>query len=254
VRAQAPKPVKRKSGQTRDAGRPSTRAERDAVVAHADELAAASGLNSRTQRKRAAVADLIGFLSGTGVRTAEARHLVWADVDLASGRVKINGTKSASAERTLDLPQWLTGRIRERALRVATTGYVFGWPHHTDGSNEIEWDQSNLARNIASVLASAGHGWASPHKLPPDSRQPRLRRGGAAGADRRPARPCRPVDDGVRVPGPRAARRPPLTWEPMIGNGMGIATEKDGPVFAGFPANTGPVVAGAGFEPATSGL
>lgn len=163
VQAQAPKPVKRSSGQPRDTDRAFTRAERDSVVAHADALAGATGLNPRTRRKREAVADLIGFLSGTGVRIAEARHLIWTDVDLADGRVRINGTKSASAQRTLDLPHWLTNRIRERAERVGATGYVFGSPHHTNGTNDIEWAQSNLARNVAAVLTSAGHSWASPH-------------------------------------------------------------------------------------------
>ena len=166
VKAQAPKPVRRKSGQARDTERAFTREERDAVRAHADALAKAEGLNPRTRRKREAVADLVAFLSGTGVRIAEARGLTWADVDLAAGRVVINGTKSRAAQRTLDLPPWLAERMRERADRVGSVGYVFGSPHRTDGdANGTEWDQSNLARNVASALASAGHGWASPHSF-----------------------------------------------------------------------------------------
>ena len=165
VQAQTPRQVKRRSGVARDTSRAFTRAERDAIVAFADELAAAPDLNPRTTRKRESVADLIAFLSGTGVRIAEARRLDWSDVDLPNGRVVIRGTKSQAAVRTLDLPSWLIERMEARATRAGSAGFVFASPHHTDGSGAIEWDQSNLARAVAGVLAAGGYGWATPHSF-----------------------------------------------------------------------------------------
>jgi hypothetical protein len=52
-----------------------TRLERDPVVQETYEAAEKPGLNPRTRRKRAATADLMAFLAGTGVRTDEARRL-----------------------------------------------------------------------------------------------------------------------------------------------------------------------------------
>jgi integrase len=54
-----------------------TRVERDRVVSEAYEAAEEPGLNPRTRRKRAATADFVAFLAGTGVRIDEARRLRW---------------------------------------------------------------------------------------------------------------------------------------------------------------------------------
>jgi hypothetical protein len=74
----------------RDTSRAFTRAERDAVVTLAYELASEDGLNPRTARKRYAVADLVAFLAATGCRINEARELRWENVpstaELSSSR------------------------------------------------------------------------------------------------------------------------------------------------------------------------
>jgi hypothetical protein len=49
--------------ETRDHRRAMTRAERDAVIAHADALAARPGLEPRTVRKWESAADLLAFMS-----------------------------------------------------------------------------------------------------------------------------------------------------------------------------------------------
>lgn len=160
-----------RNGVARDTERAFTRAERDAIVAHADELAAAPELLPQTRRKRETTADLIAFLAGTGVRITEARRLEWADVDLVKRRAVVRGTKSGASNRALTLPVWLTERLRERQARTGATGYVFAAPHFAGTTEDgrpvraglVEWDQSNCARAVAAVLDSAGFGWATPH-------------------------------------------------------------------------------------------
>lgn len=174
VQASKPAPTRRKSGVARDTSRAFTREERDAIVAHADALAAEPDLLPQTRRKRRTVADLLAFLAGTGVRITEARRLTWECVNLATGRVEIRGTKSGSSHRVLTLPVWLSERLRARAELTGTTGYVFGAPHFVSDAEDggqpsraglVEWDQSNAANAVADVLASAGHAWSTPHSF-----------------------------------------------------------------------------------------
>jgi integrase len=160
-----------RNGVARDTRRALTRGERDAIVAHADELAAAPDLMPQTRRKRESVADLLAFLAGTGVRITEARRMQWDDVDVATGRAEIVGTKSRMSNRALTLPQWLTERLRARQARTGGVGFVFGSPHFAETSEAdgpgraglVEWDQSNCAKALAEVLDSAGFEWATPH-------------------------------------------------------------------------------------------
>lgn len=147
----------------RDTSRAFTRQERDHLVEFAYELAAAEGLNPRTQRKRQTTADLIAFLAGTGARINEARTLRWEHVDLQSGVVLIPGTKTKAAYRTVNLTGWLADRLRDRAERVGTTGYVFAAPAHEH--NDKLWDQSNSSNALNDVLRAAGYSWATPHSF-----------------------------------------------------------------------------------------
>jgi integrase len=167
VKARAIKPTRRKSGVPRDTRRAFTRVERDAVVERAYQIASASAVDPRTARKAQATADLIAFLAGTGVRISEARSLRWDDVDLASGRVEVRGTKSRTSHRNVTLPHHLLIRIRDRSKAVGTDGLVFASPAHvgTLTAGQIEWDQSNCAKEIAKVLQAAGHAWATPHSF-----------------------------------------------------------------------------------------
>lgn len=146
----------------RDHTRAMTRAERDRVVKVAYEAAKEPGLNPRARRKRAAVADLVAFLAGTGVRIDEARRLRWDQVDLERGRAYIRGTKSESSDRWLSLPDWLMAHLSARAGRDGTRGYVFPSPGHLNDPDRL-WDQSNSAKAVRGVLDSAGLSWAVSH-------------------------------------------------------------------------------------------
>lgn len=145
----------------RDTGRAFTLEERAAVLAHADELAQPDSARPQTVRKLQTTADLTAFMAGTGVRIAEARALRWEHVNLAARTVDVHGTKSKTARRRLTLPTWLADRMRARAERVGTSGYVFASPHLSD--LERQWDQSNCAKALADVLDGAGMAWATPH-------------------------------------------------------------------------------------------
>ncbi len=155
VRSQAPKES------ARDTSRAFTREERDHVVSYALALASDTQANPRTERKRWAVADLLAFLAGTGVRINEARLLRWEDVDLAAGSVVIRGTKTQSALRRVNLAPWLAERLSAGAERLGTDGLVFASPALADP--EAVWEQSNSANALAAVLRAAGYPWATPH-------------------------------------------------------------------------------------------
>jgi integrase len=156
VKSQKPKP------DPRDRTRAFTRAERDAVIAYADDQAHALNLNPRSVNKRQAAAGLIAFLAGTGARIEEARAVRWDDVDLDAGTCRIRGTKSRSADRRVSLPEWLWVRLRVRAQREGATGFLIGSPALVDGSVQ-PWEQSNSAGAVREVLDGAGFGWAVPH-------------------------------------------------------------------------------------------
>jgi integrase len=155
VKAQVPR------ASSRDIRRAMTREERDAVVAHADELVSRAR-DPRSQRKAQAVADLVAFLAGTGVRINEARNVRWAQIDLTTGRCHIDGTKSASADRMINLPGWLVARLQVRR-RSVTGALVFPSPTHI-GTEKV-WDKSNSASAVRAVLDSAGLTWATSHSF-----------------------------------------------------------------------------------------
>lgn len=156
VRATTPRPTER------DHSRAMTRGERDRVIEVADAAAAAEGLNPRTRRKRQTTADLVAFLAGTGVRIDEARRVRWEDVDLDAGRVYVRGTKTETSDRRLNLPAWLSERLRARAARSGVEGLVFAAPAGV-GDPERVWDQSNSAGAVRDALDAAGLPWAISH-------------------------------------------------------------------------------------------
>ena len=167
----------------RDKRRSLTREERDHVIATADAWAAmgepvqSSGYltrqrkgeagdrgSSRSTRTRETVADLIAFLAGTGVRISEARMLRWEDVNLKAGTVLVRGTKTASSERLLNVPQWLRKRLKARGKAYGKKGYVFASPGLVKGQ-DVPMDSSNLASAVRRVLDKAGLDWATSHSF-----------------------------------------------------------------------------------------
>lgn len=119
--------------------------------------------NARTIRQRVAVADLIAFLAGTGVRIDEARSLLWADVDLGAATAEIRGTKTKTSHRLLSLPGWLVERLRRREHDYGTDGYVFASPALT--TTTTKWEKRNSHRAVRTVLDGAGFPWATSHSF-----------------------------------------------------------------------------------------
>lgn len=156
VKSQTPK------ADPRDRTRAFTRLERDQVVAHADRRASELSLNPRSVRRRQCAADLIAFLAGTGARIDEARSMLWNDINPSTGTCRIRGTKSGSADRVVNLPDWLRTRLEQRGTRVGRDGLVFAAPALLDGSGQ-KWQQSNSNNAVREVLDGAGFSWAVPH-------------------------------------------------------------------------------------------
>ncbi|MFI5496936.1 tyrosine-type recombinase/integrase [Actinoplanes sp. NPDC051859] len=156
--------VTKTQARERDTTRAFTREERDHVIAYADKLTISETINPRTRRKREAVADLMAFMAGTGVRINEARAVRWDDIELAAGTVHVRGTKTRGSDRRLSLPSWLTERLKARAERLGTEGLVFGSPHHLNEPERM-WDQSNSAKALARIFIGSGFPWATPHTL-----------------------------------------------------------------------------------------
>jgi integrase len=136
----------------RDTTRALTRAERDHVLAVADDHEGA---------QYADVADLLWFMAGTGVRISEALGQRWHDVDLDAGTVFVRGTKTDASQRRLSLPGWLTERLTTRAGELGTDGLVFRSPGTSD-ADKVR-DRRNVARVFRAVLDEAGFPWATPH-------------------------------------------------------------------------------------------
>ena len=153
----------------RDHDRAFTREERDAVVAYADSLVPDPAMrpNPRTLRKAQATADLTAFLAGTGVRIDEARSVPWSNLDLETGKVRIDGTKSTTAARTLDLPGWLLDRLNRRG-EVGAAGYLFAAPAKLEPTTK--WDQSNSAKLCA--RSSTGPALSGPSRTRSDAPWP----------------------------------------------------------------------------------
>ena len=145
----------------RNTRRALTDAERSAVLEYVGKWSSEPNLHPGTAAHRRAVADLVRMLAGTGMRIGEALALRWEHVDLRTGATHVPGTKSASAVRTVTLPDWLRRAMAERALLVGRTGLVFAAPRLSD--RERPWNASNCSHSVTAVLAAAGVPWARSH-------------------------------------------------------------------------------------------
>lgn len=112
---------------------------------------------------KADLGDLAAFLFGTGARISEALHCVnWADVDLDRQLVRVRGTKSVRADRTLKMSADLTERLRARADVHGTSGLVFGVTRYASKLGKPR-DRNNVLKSLRLVLAKAGINWAGSH-------------------------------------------------------------------------------------------
>jgi integrase len=120
--------------------------------------------------------DLIAFLMATGLRISEACGLSWDAVDLEAGTfevraaaVRIRGrglvvktTKTDTGTRTLELPLWCVGMLRERAARLDLdkgSGQHPVFPAPMGG-----WrDPSNTQADLKDALSAAGFDWVTSH-------------------------------------------------------------------------------------------
>lgn len=112
---------------------------------------------------KADVGDLAHFMFGTGVRISEALHCTsWTDVDLGAQTVRVRGTKTKHADRTLGLSDDLTERLRQRAELHGTTGLVFGVTYFQSKAGQPR-DRNNVSKALRRVFANAGVPWAGTH-------------------------------------------------------------------------------------------
>lgn len=174
IKAQQPKETQR------DKRRALTRKERDHLLDVAyrwaageslserqpgdEENAPAKPLNPRTARRRRSAADLCALLAGTGARITEGRLTRWEHVDLGNGVIRIDGTKSQAAVRTVNAPPWLLERLQARADEFGQDGYVIPAPSML-AQPERAWEQSNASSALRELLDAAGLEWATPHSL-----------------------------------------------------------------------------------------
>ncbi len=110
-------------------GRPE-KAPRALTVPQLHQLRAALTYDDRAVARD--LPDLIGFLMATGLRISEACGLSWNTVDLETGTIEVQAaavrvrgrglvvktTKTGTGTRTLELPRWCVGMLRERAARL----------------------------------------------------------------------------------------------------------------------------------------
>ena len=154
----APKPGR----EARDTRRAFTREERAALLNYADAKANPEGPHDpRTTRKYTTAADLLAFMAGTGARVTEARGLRWESVDEGCTGALLHG--KGSRDRHVDFPPSLIARMSRRKEQTGGVGYVFASPAYLDP--EHEWDQSNCAKSLSTVIVGAGFSWATPHAL-----------------------------------------------------------------------------------------
>lgn len=129
----------------------------------ADARAASSDVG-RSRRKWLDSADLVAFMLGTGARISEGLGVEWDDLDLETGRCLLRGTKTSSSHRSVTLPESsLLLRMRSRAARVSTRGYIFASPMSVD--RDGRWELRSAERALRALLDEAGLDWAVTHTL-----------------------------------------------------------------------------------------
>lgn len=123
----------------------------------------AAAVQEAADLAKADVGDLAAFLFGTGTRIAEALHCVaWEDVDLDEKTVHVRGTKTAQADRVLEISDDLADRLRARAEMHGEIGQVFGITYFTSKLGQPR-DKNNVGRAMRQVFDSAGVRWAGTH-------------------------------------------------------------------------------------------
>jgi integrase len=109
--------------------------------------------------------DLVAFMLGTGVRIGEALAVLWAQVDLDAGTVKITHTiarvkgeglirkttKSKAGQRLLHLPNWALAVLRTRHA----AGIRLDQPVFADTTGSLR-DPSNTRRSLRATLSPVG--------------------------------------------------------------------------------------------------
>lgn len=109
------------------------------------------------------VGDLAAFLLGTGARTSEAlHHTAWQDVDFEAHTVRVRGTKTSEADRTLVMSKPLTDRLRHRAGLHGQTGLVFGIAYFATKAGQPR-DRNNVSKALRRVFKAADVPWAGTH-------------------------------------------------------------------------------------------
>ena len=120
--------------------------------------------------------DLVAFLMATGLRIGEACGLTWNTVDLQTGTIEVRAaavrvrgrglvvktTKTDAGTRTLVLPRWCVGMLRERAARLNPDG---GQGHHPVFPAPLGgWrDPSNTQADLRDAFTAAGFDWVTSH-------------------------------------------------------------------------------------------
>ncbi|MBO9523523.1 MAG: site-specific integrase [Nocardioidaceae bacterium] len=123
----------------------------------------ALAVQEAADKAKADVGDLAAFLFGTGTRIAEALHnTAWADVDLDARTVRVRGTKTARADRTLVISDQLADRLCKRAEKFGRNGLVFGITYFHSKIGEPR-DRNNVSKALRRAFASADVRWAGTH-------------------------------------------------------------------------------------------
>ncbi|MEN3267919.1 helix-turn-helix domain-containing protein, partial [Pseudonocardia sp.] len=122
-------------------------------------------LSTDERAARADLSDLVTFMLGTGVRIGEALAVLWSQVDLETGQVKITHTivrirgegllrkitKSKAGQRELGLPNWALA-----VLRVSfAAGVRLDEPIFADAVGGFR-DPSNVRRSLREALSPVG--------------------------------------------------------------------------------------------------
>ncbi len=107
--------------------------------------------------------DLSAFLFTTGARISEALHCTsWSDVDLENSIVRVRGTKTEHADRTVTISADLTERLRSRAALHGTVGLVFGVTRYESKRGNPR-DRNNVCKSLRLVFKEAEVQWAGTH-------------------------------------------------------------------------------------------
>lgn len=120
--------------------------------------------------------DLIAFLMATGLRIGEACGLAWKTVDLETGTIEVRAaavrvrgrglvvktTKTDAGTRTLVLPRWCVGMLRERAAHLDPNGNH--GDHPVFPAPMGGWrDPSNTQADLRDAFDAAGFDWVTSH-------------------------------------------------------------------------------------------